>query len=103
MNSATLLGANRQVYALIKVLKYCTGSSAKSYECKFAVHLVLAGHQDIPRDKIGQAIRKVINYKNIRGKFDAVHQDLKDLGVTRIEIGDIGLNFEGNSHSNFFS
>ena len=93
MNTQTLRGTRRQVYALIKVLKYLTGSSTKSYECKFAVHTVLINKEPT---NIGQAIRDVINYKNIRGKFNSVHQDLKNLGVTKIEIGDNSLNFEGN-------
>ena len=25
------------VYVLIKIIKYCTGSSARSYQCKYAV------------------------------------------------------------------
>ena len=95
MNSLTLQGTNKQVYCLLKVLKYVTGSSAKSYQCKFAVHNVLSA-RDSTNDKFGQAIREVINYRNIRGKFNSVHQDLKNVGVTKIEIGDKGLNFEGN-------
>ena len=95
MNKQTLEGTKRLVYALIKVVKYCTGSGAKSFQCKFAVHQALANK--VPTNgKMGEAIREVINYPNIRGKFNSVHQDLKDLGVTKIEIGDNGIYFEGN-------
>ena len=96
MNRDTLNGKHLDVYVLLKVLKFCTDSRAKSYDCKFAVHIVLMG-RNITSDKIGEAIREVISYKNIRGKFVSVHQELKNLGVTKIEIGDNGLIFEGNS------
>ena len=96
MDSQTLQGTKRQVYALIKVLKFCTGSGAKSYECKFAVYMTLP-FREPTSDKIGEALREVINFANIRGKFDSIHPDLKNIGVTKIEIGDNGLKFEGNS------
>ena len=62
---------------------------------QICVHEVLENEPTI--DKIGEAIREVIDWKNIRGKFNSVHQDLKNLGVTKIVIGDKGLIFEGNS------
>ena len=96
MNSDTLRGTKMQVYVLLKVLKFCTRSSAKSYDCKFAIHNVLMGKK-ITSNKIGEALREVIRYENIRGKFDSVHPELKNLGVTKIEIGDNGLQFEGES------
>ena len=96
MNSNTLHGTKIQVYVLLKVLKFCTKSDTKSYDCKFAVHNVLGG-KEITSNKIGEALREVIRYKNVRGKFDSVHPELKNLGVTKIEIGDNGLIFEGNS------
>ena len=100
MKSRTLDGTNKQIYCLLKVLKYVTGSSAKSYQCKFAVHNVLQTKTPAT-GKFGQTIQEVINYRNIRGKFNSVHQDLKNLGVTKIEIGDNGLNFEGSNSSHF--
>ena len=39
----TLRGLKLSAYALIKILKFCTGSSAKSYQCKFAISEVLSG------------------------------------------------------------
>ena len=99
MNSDTLSGTRKQVYVLLKIFKYLTGSGAKSYECKFAVHEVLS-NKKTTSDKIGEAIREVIDWKNIQGKFNSVHQDLKNLGVTKIEIGDNSLNFEGNYQHN---
>ena len=77
MDKVTLQGTKRQVYALLKVLKYCTGSPTKSYECKFALHLAL--QKEPKSDKIGEAICEVINNRIIRGKFNSVHKDLKNL------------------------
>ena len=101
MDSATLEGSKTDVYSLIKVLKYCTGSTAKSYECKSAVHQVLANKDPPSPDKIGEAIREVINHSTIRGKFNGVHDDLKKFGVTKIEIRDDGLEFVGKLYFRF--
>ena len=95
MEGRTLEGSKTQVYSLIKVLKYCTGSSARSYECKYAVHLALRTKEPPSPDKIGEAIREVINHRTIRGKFSGVHDDLKVLGVSKVEIRDDGLEFVG--------
>ena len=97
MEEATLRGTNKQVYALLKVLKYCTGISVRSYDCKLAVHSVpgMTG-KSVPEDKFGEAIREVINFRDLRGKFGGVHKDLTNLGVTKVEVGDDGLEFLGN-------
>lgn len=34
LNAETLAGKKLKIYVLIKILKFCTGSSAKSYQCK---------------------------------------------------------------------
>ena len=94
MNETTLEGTKNQVYVLLKIAKYCSGSSAKSYQCKFAVDRVFSNNEP-SSDKIGEAIREVMNYHNIRGMFNSVHPDLINLGVTKVEIGDKGLKFEG--------
>ena len=82
------------MYVLLKIVKYCTGSSAKSYQCKFAVNMVL-NNKEPAIDKIGEAIREVINFEHLRGMFDSVHTDLANLGVTKVKIDDKGLIFEG--------
>ena len=97
MDERTLHETRKQVYVLLKVLKYCTGSSVRSYDCKLAVHKVLGmTGKSVPEDKFGEAIRDVINCKDLRGKFDGVHKDLKNLGVTKVEVVDDGLDFLGN-------
>ena len=95
MHKDTLRGTKLKVYVLLKILKYSTGSPAKSYQMKFAVDRVFF-NKEPASDKIGAAIREVINFHNIRGMFSSVHEDLARLGVTRIVIGDSGLVFEGD-------
>merc|ERR1712226_1531463 len=44
-------------------------------------------------EEVGAAIKEVIQYKTIRGKFSSVHPDLAAEGVTRVEVGEEGLHF----------
>ena len=81
---------------LSKVLKFCTGSSAKSYQCKFAVKEVLANREPAS-DELGAALREVIHHKTIRDKFTSVHPDLRARGITRVEVRDEGLYFARES------
>ena len=82
-----------EVYVLLKILKYCTGSSARSYQCKFAVSN-LFGTRDIANmEEVGSAIKEVIYYQTIRGKFSSVHPDLAAEGIARVVVGEEGLHF----------
>eukprot|EP00092_Neocalanus_flemingeri_P035016 GFUD01038103.1.p1 GENE.GFUD01038103.1~~GFUD01038103.1.p1 ORF type:complete len:555 (+),score=151.28 GFUD01038103.1:2-1666(+) len=92
MSDRTLADVKTKIYVLIKILKYCTGSSAKSYQCKFAVNMVLL-NRDPSEEEIGSAIREVIDYMTIKGKFSSIHPDLKKEGIIRVEVGDDGLHF----------
>jgi hypothetical protein len=92
LDEQTLSGSKKTVYVLLKLLKYCTGSPAKSYELKYAVfHRLL----NLDPDIIGlwNAIREVMKYRTIRGKFDLVHEDLKKEGIARVEVLDEGFCF----------
>ena len=93
MNDKVLMGRKMEVYALLKILKYCTGSSARSYQCKFAVQQVFMNKSIESMEEMGAAIKDVIHYKTIRGKFSSVHLDLAAAGITRVEVGDEGLHF----------
>ena len=44
-------------------------------------------------EKLGEAIKEIIYYKTIRGKFSSVHPDLAAEGITRVEVGEEGLHF----------
>ena len=77
---------------LIKILKFCTGSSAKSYQCKFGLDNVL-GNRVVTVDELGKAIKDVIHYRTLRGKFSSVHPELRREGIVRVDVGEKGLHF----------
>ena len=83
MDDKVLEKKKLDVYVILKLLKYCTGSSARSYQCKFAVQQVLMNKNIESMEELGAAIKEVIQYKTIRGKFSSVHPDLAAEGITR--------------------
>merc|ERR1719458_1447185 len=92
LNDQTLRGMKHNVYVLIKILKICTGSSAKSYQCKFGINDVL-NNQVVAAEELGKAIQEVIHYKTLRGKFSSVHPELRREGIVRVDVGEKGLHF----------
>ena len=78
---------------LIKILKFCTGSSAKSYQCKFGINHVLLLNRDVVAEEMGKAIQDVIHFKTLRGKFSSVHPELRREGIVRVDVGERGLHF----------
>ena len=93
MSDSTLREKKLDTYVLLKILKYCTGSSAKSYQCKFAVSTVFGNKNIKGMEEVGSALKEVIHYQTIRGKFSSVHPDLAAEGITRVEVGKEGLHF----------
>ena len=85
------------MYVLIKILKFCTGSSAKSYQCKFAIRDVFLNRNVSDVKEWGEVIKKVIHYKTLRGKFSSVHPELRQEGIIRVEVGKEGLYFVRDS------
>ena len=85
------------MYVLIKILKFCTGSSVKSYQCKFAMDNVLVNIYVSNEEGLGDAIQEVIHYYTLRGKFSSVHPELRREGITRVEVGKEGLHFVRDS------
>ena len=81
------------VYVLLKILKYCTDSPARSYQLKFAVDQVLRNKDIDSTEGLGAAIKGITHYFTIRGKFSTVHPDLAAEGITRVEVGEEGLHF----------
>ena len=77
---------------LIKILKFCTGSSAKSYQCKFGISHILK-NRVVAAEELGKAIQEVIHHKYLRGKFFSVHPELRREGIVRVEVGEKGLKF----------
>ena len=78
------------MYVLIKILKFCTGSSAKSYQCKFAISDVLK-NRHLAAGELGKVIMEVIHYRTLRGKFSSVHPELKKEGIIRVEVVEEGF------------
>ena len=93
MDDITLGGKKLEVYVLLKIMKYCTGSSARSYQCKYAVKEVLRNKDIESMEELGAAIKEIIQHETIRGKFSSVHPDLAAEGITRVEVGEEGLHF----------
>ena len=44
-------------------------------------------------EELGAALKEIIHFNTIRGKFSSVHSDLAAEGITRVEVGDEGLHF----------
>ena len=94
LRDGSLQGFNRDVYVLIKILKFCTGSSAKSYQCKFALSNVIGIRgKKIEAGDLGSIVQKVIHYHTLRGKFSSVHPELREEGIIKVEVGEEGLHF----------
>ena len=93
MRDETLKGRKMDAYVLLKILKYCTGSPAKSYQLKFAVDQVFPNKDVDSSEYLGAAIEEIIHYFTIRGKFSSVHLDLAAEGITKVEVGEEGLHF----------
>ena len=93
MSDQTLMGKKLKIYALLKVLKYCTNSSARSYQLKFALNMALGNRTDDDIGQLGTAIKEVIYYLTIRGKFSNVHPHLAAEGIVGVEVGEEGLLF----------
>ena len=73
MRDETLKNRKLHVYVLPKILKYCTGTSTRRYQCKYAVDRVFNNKSIESMEKVGAAIKKIIHYQTIRGKFSFVH------------------------------
>ena len=81
------------MYVLVKILKFCTGSSAKSYQCKFALSDALKNRDEPGAEQLGDLILEVIHYHTLRGKFSSIHPELRREGIIRVEVGKEGLHF----------
>ena len=103
MRDATLKERKMDAYVLLKILKYCTDSPARSYQMKFAVAQLFLNQKQIDStNDLGRAIKDIIHHKTIRGKFSSVHPDLAAEGITKVEIREEGLFFIGSSDAGFY-
>ena len=90
----TLAGEKIKVYVLEKAYKKVTGAKVTSYEIKFALENMLR-HEDKDNLNLGEAMKKVVSYYNLEGKFNGVAEHLQKRGVTEIEITSEGFWFKG--------
>ena len=93
MDQNTLRGTNKDVYVLGKIMKYATGSKAKSYQLKWAVDDIFL-NKEPSEDNLGGALREVMEHPVVRGTFGGVHDDLTTLGVTKVVVRDNEIDFE---------
>jgi len=93
LNDGTLDGVKLSVYVLIKILKFCTDSSAKSYQCKYGINDVLKNTHGADMEELGDLIQEVIHYCTLRGKFSSIHPELRREGIIRVEVGKEALHF----------
>ena len=60
---------------------------------KYALDRSLDGKKYETMD-IGTSLERVMRYWTVRDKFNGVHPDLKEIGVTRVSVSQQGLVFE---------
>ena len=99
MRDETLMGRKIELYVLLKILKYCTNSPVTSFQCKFALDRVFSYKNIESMAEMGVAIKEILHYKTLRGKFSSVHPDLMKEGITRVEVGEEGLLFITNQET----
>ena len=63
------------------------------YTCKYALDRAFPFKSIESREEVGAAIKEIIHYHTIRGKFSSVHPDLAAEGITKVEVGEEGLHF----------
>ena len=93
MSDDTLKRRKMDAYVLLKIVKYCTDSPARSYQMKYVVDRVFLNKSINSAKDLGLAIKVIIHYQTIRGKFSSVHSDLEAEGINRVEVGEEGLHF----------
>ena len=81
------------MYVLVKILKFCTGSSSKSYQCKFGIRDALRNKDVSDVEELGDVTQEVIHYYTLRGKFSSVHPELRREGIIRVVVEKEGLRF----------
>ena len=103
MRDETLKGRKMDAYVLLKILKYCTDSPTRSYQLKYAINDVFLNKSINSTDDLGPALKNIIHYKTIRGKFSSVHPHLAAEGIARVEVGEEGLLFIKNNLAGFIN
>ena len=90
----TLSGNKADVYKMLKIMKLCCKADIESFKMKYAMDRCLSDYKYEKAD-IGSSLERVLRYWTLRGKFDGIHPDLKEIGVKRVEVANDGLVFVG--------
>ena len=90
MRDETLDGVKKDIYVLVKILKYMTKAGVTSYQCKYGLDVAYEFHTPEKTD-MGEAIREVINHPTLKGKFNSLHKDLEEEGIKAVEVGEEGI------------
>ena len=91
-SGGTLSGNKLFTYVISKILKQCTDAQFSSFELKYAVHNCLRNVRYETED-VGTNLQRLLNYATLRGGFDGIDENLKKIGVQRIEVKEDGLLF----------
>ena len=62
---------------------------------KFAVDRALENKR-FETAPVGESLARVLKYWSVRDKFSGVHEDLRKIGVTHVEVTESGLLFVGD-------
>ena len=66
----------------------------KSFEIKFAVDSMLYDYDRVVDEMgYGGAIKKVMKHHLMRGKFESIHTDLEEIGISEVKVNDKGFEF----------
>ena len=66
------------------------------FKMKYALDRSLDGKKYETMD-IGTSLERVMRYWTVRDKFNGVHPELREIGVTRVSVSQQGLMFETNN------
>ena len=69
MNDQTLKERKMDAYVLLRILKYCTDSPARSYQLKYAIDDIFRNKSIDSTEDLGSALKNVIHHNTIRGKL----------------------------------
>ena len=78
----------------MKIFKYFTGAKISSYKLKYALHYTFRNTEPT-NEGIGIYLKKVLDHYWIRGNFESVSDELQELGIEKIVLGTVSVDFVG--------
>ena len=77
----------------MKILKYLTDAKTTSYKMKYAVHDTF-DNTEPTEEGLGENLKKVLDHREIRGCFESVREELKEIGIEKIVLGAHNIYFD---------